>query len=188
MDSDEQSYKEDPAWARHVKAVKIRESAVKDVADSLVKRKFVAANEIASTDIFVQKAENELLIRSKGMALKANRCLGMFILFAITFILTFVCARSFFEIEISAYPTQSLIKGIIKNATVIGIFLGVQYLLISLYRAFLHEATTLENRIHSLRLGRLYIYLKYSSIKDSEMSDVRNSISAAELEKVLDGI
>jgi len=59
--------------------------------------------------------------------------------------------------------------------SMLGPILGVAYFFTSLARAFFHEATILRNRRHSVRLGRLLLHLKVSSVT-----------SAKELKKVID--
>ena len=173
-------------WPTYVEDVLIREYAVDLVQKSLLANKFVASKEIASTDIFVQKAENDLQNRSDGMKKNARRCLIAFPANVAFFVFIYILNKKFFQISFTEYyfATQELIRGIVKNATFIGIFLSSQYLIISLYRAFMHESTTLENRVHSLRLGRLFIYLKYSSAKLEDMASIRASVSSSELRDV----
>ena len=175
------------AWQDHVHQVLIREHAVSLVRTSLIVNKYDASSEIASTDIFVQKAEKDLNNRSKQMKNSAKLCAYMFPANILLFLAVYLIFReSFFKIDLnmSNNATQVLIAGIVKNSTFVGIFLASQYLTVSLYRAFMHEATTLENRVHSLRLGRLFIYLKYSSAKKNEISKIRDSISSKELGEV----
>ncbi len=181
-----EAYKNDLLWPTYVNDVLIREHAVDLVQNSLAENKFIASREIASTDIFVQKAEKDLQTRSQNMRKNANWCLRAFPSNILFFVLMYYLNLKFFGIDLakSEFPTQELIKGIVKNATFIGVFLSSQYLIVSLYRAFMHESTTLENRVHSLRLGRLFVYLKYSSAKSADMALIRDSISSKDLHEV----
>ncbi len=172
-------------WSDRVTAVKARETAVLDVAGFLTESQIKAAKEISSTDLFVQKAESDLGERSKKMMTYAKYCIFQFLFGIAIFVFIYWLSYCFFKINFTntKIANQILIAGIAKNATFIGIFLGHQYLVVSLYRAFLHESTTLQNRIHSLRLGRLFVYLKFASTSEYDIAKVRDSISASDLEK-----
>ncbi|MBK9082086.1 MAG: hypothetical protein IPL88_08435 [Rhizobiales bacterium] len=57
------------------------------------------------------------------------------------------------------------------------------YLLASLTRAFLHEATLYWNRWHAVRLGRLFIYFKFAGLGPDELSRVRETLTIDEVER-----
>lgn len=62
--------------------------------------------------------------------------------------------------------------------------LGAVYLFASLGRAFLHEGTALLNRRHAVRLGRLFVYLKFGSVAEpDELRELRNSLSVRDIEE-----
>ena len=55
----------------------------------------------------------------------------------------------------TAYLTILILKSIIEG----GFVVGVAYFCVSLSKAALHEGTVLYSRRHSLRFGRLFVYL-----------------------------
>lgn len=157
----------DPVWDSILKKVILRETAVSIISNGVLKR-FISAKEIGATDIFVEKAQDILETRSSDMSKYAQWSAAAASMLVLIFFVAIFCME-IFHITIEAkFATQSLIAGIVKNATIAGVFLGIEYVLVSLYRAYTHEATILKNRIHSLRLGKLFIYLKYSSVDDKK--------------------
>lgn len=180
-------YSSDRKWSRAVLDVMKRESAVLSVAGFLSRRNITASKEISSTDIFVEKAHHTLENRAwwmRSLAVLAMFIAVLLVYFGYEYYIDHLTLFAF-DLKPGLPNTEILIAGLVRNATFFGIFFGLEYLLVSLFRAFIHEAVILDNRIHSLRLGRLYIYLKYASVRNpEEMQAVRHSITASDLEKV----
>jgi hypothetical protein len=119
---------------------------------------------LASTDLFVEKAQLVLTRRSNSLARFG----------AVTIICTFlilVLAASFIGVQLRAPLDERIVASV--NALLLRIFqatafsafvlVGVKYL-IALGRSFFHEAISLRERRHALRFGRLYVYLKKGKI------------------------
>ncbi len=188
-------------WESTEKAVKSRQRQVASLA-KLNKASDLshlpASIQISATDIFVQKAQDTLVARKNMMYILAT--ISIMIFCTIIFIgiwelriLTFVKVNIFGD-PASIEPYSKLFSGpnawplvvyfTIRNATLIGLYLFCLYVPASLFRAFLHEGTILENRIHSIRLGRLYVYLKLTAnSEDHYIREVSTALSAEEIEK-----
>lgn len=170
-------------WAKIKAEVQTREKIVAEIATELKGKGFKASMEIAATDVFVEKAEHALTTRSAKMRRMSRACLG----FLLTVVLLGLAVLFGLVPEGLAHEsgsTQSTVLSALHNFAVIGIFLGLVYLGASLLRAYLHEATVLENRVHSLRLGRLYIYLKLASVEDGDLGHMRDTLAAADIERI----
>jgi hypothetical protein len=63
---------------------------------------------------------------------------------------------------------------ILKATTAGGFFAGIIYFLVSLSMAFFHEGTVLFSRRHSLRFGRLFVYLMSDTMKREDLEAVFN--------------
>ena len=72
---------------------------------------------------------------------------------------------------------------LLRSLAFSGFALALLYFTASMARAFLHEGTNLANRIHSLRFGRLYIYLKYGSVEKEGLDKLRRALKVSDLEE-----
>jgi hypothetical protein len=169
-------------WREIQADVQKRESVVREIAQELSANSISAAMEIAATDVFVEKAEKALNSRSHKM-----KRLAYISLVFVAVITTLTVAALFFPAGLflaDASNIQTTALSAFHNFAALGVLLGLVYLGTSLLRAFLHEAMVLDNRVHSLRLGRLYIYLKLASVSKEELSKVREALNAAEVERI----
>lgn len=76
----------------------------------------------------------------------------------------------------------------LAGAVPVGIILGVAFFLASLAKAHLHESTTLYNRRHLVRLGRLYFYLKLAGLDKESLFDLKKELKVDDLEKAFGSI
>jgi hypothetical protein len=63
---------------------------------------------------------------------------------------------------------------ILKSTTAGAFIVGIATFLVSLSRALLHEATVLYSRRHSLRFGRLFVYLMSEKMTREDLVAVFN--------------
>jgi hypothetical protein len=148
-------------------------------------RELPNALQLASAELFTEKAQIYLSERAR-----LYKSLGGFFAVLATFTL-------FLGIMvISTHDAATFIEGLIKNnsgtvsgsqAVIIyfirviavgGLFAGAIYFFASLSFAFFHESTSLYNRRHATRLGRLYMFIKYGESKSSTeaISQLRNAL------------
>lgn len=168
-------------WDRIKSEARLREKVVSEIAAELKKKGVNASMEIAATDVFVEKAEFALSTRSHKMRLMSRFCLGFLgVVTTLSLLVLFVPDI----LSDDSSTTESTVLSALHNLAVLGILLGLVYLGASLLRAYLHEATVLENRVHSLRLGRLYIYLKLASVSQDELGRIRDALAAADVERI----
>ena len=168
-------------WAEIEAEVLIREKVVAGIANGLREKGASAAMEIAATDVFVEKAERALTGRSRRMRLMSKACL-CFLGGVISLCLAVLLIPGILSSDSSS--TGATLLSALHNFALLGVLLGLVYLGASLLRAYLHEATVLENRVHSLRLGRLYVYLKLASVSNQELTKVRRQLSATDVERI----
>lgn len=126
---------------------------------------------LAATDVFVEKAQYHLTKRGVVNYSIAAFCLLLTIVIAILFLLwvsgIFPHDAQFFNyLDI---PTGPLILLILQKLAITSVFLAGIYLTASFGRAFLHEGTILFSRRHSLRFGRLYVYLCDGKISSDDL-------------------
>jgi len=170
-------------WQEIEAEVKVREKVVSRIAAALHEGGINASMEIAATDVFVEKAERALTTRSQRMRMMSRFCLG-FLGFVMVLGLATLFGAVPGAISYDSTTTEATILSALHNFAVLGILLGLVYLGASLLRAYLHEATVLENRVHSLRLGRLYVYLKLASVTPDELGKMRDALNAADIERI----
>lgn len=71
---------------------------------------------------------------------------------------------------------------ILQNVTFAAIFFASLYFLVSLCRAYLHEATTLFDRRNALRFGQMFIYLKFAGVKNpDDLMKLKESLNPLDL-------
>jgi hypothetical protein len=111
---------------------------------------------LASTDVFVEKAQSVLTRRSSQMILS-----GILATAATSVILIYAIVQVLSQTSLSAEKlTWPLVTVRLFQTTALGAFLliGVK-LLVHLSRSFFHEGLALLERRHAMRFGRLYVYL-----------------------------
>lgn len=152
---------------------------------------------LSAVDMFVQIAQETLLRRKRIMHVCCLGC-GVLFLMLVTWFASVSGALKFIkDVVFNAQYFKDTIDDIVKmnwpaafyviarNGSAIAIYLFVLYVLASLFRAFLHEATILENRIHSIRLGRLYYYTKFLSARSAfDIKTVSSQLNADDFEKI----
>ena len=81
---------------------------------------------------------------------------------------------------------QSVVYKVLATAGMVGLVLGAVYVLVMVARASFHEGTILRNRRHSLRLGRLFLYLKLTSASNAhDLRELKKSqLNAIEMESI----
>lgn len=151
--------------------------------------------QLATVDVFVEKAQDRLTVRSdqSTMAALATGILVVFVL-GIAVLAGVALNPLIGHLPIfkwmgssTAPPTAdwklSLVD-FLRGGTLLGLILAVVYFLVSLTRAFLHEATILRNRRHSVRLGRLYLHLKILSARTpEELVEVTRDLKVEDIER-----
>jgi hypothetical protein len=133
---------------------------------------------LAAADVFVEKAQVFLTERGDKLyrwgrntaicAVIVMLCVGIFL--TLTPVSTILSVLSPDEAVSNAY----LAVVILKATTAGGFFAGVIYFLVSLSRAFYHEGTVLFSRRHSLRFGRLFVYLMSDTMRREDLEAVFN--------------
>lgn len=127
--------------------------------------------EIAATDVFVEKAQKKLSIRALilliiGIIL-ALTALG-FAIYMIFFLKTISLPETN---QISTFVFTLLL---LKTLSIGGLIFSIIYFLASISKALFHESLSLYNKRHSLRFGRLYIYLNKNNINFEDMEEAFN--------------
>jgi len=138
-------------------------------ADEARKRIDKESLALAATDLFVEKAQQALTVRGNRMFRTGQLATGAAVVLALS-------AAGFVVFGL-LHPAQEVVDNralILRLAQVISLggFVGiaVKYL-VSLSRAFFHEAVALYERRHALRFGRLYVHLlmRGTEIERSEL-------------------
>jgi len=136
------------------------------------------AIKLAATDIFVEKAQRTLTIRGKWLYIfgAATATLATTVLLYTAWHISNINALELLHVDDSSKSVSSgyLTIVILKSTTASALVASVVYLLIALSRALLHEATVLYSRRHSLRFGRLFVYLMSSEMTREDLELVFN--------------
>lgn len=180
-------------WVKQVEGMKFKngEQNWADVGTEVILRKtlLLAAKEdleklgvgekcleLAATDVFVEKAQIKITKRAERFfrlgVITAVFAFVVLIVFA--WILHSTKLKDIFGFDITKdfKPSGYLAwVVVIKSTTFAAVFFTMTVYLLSLSRAFLHEATTLYNRRHALRFGRLFVYLKRGELTLKELED-----------------
>lgn len=123
---------------------------------------------LATIDIFVEKAQFVLTRRSDRLFKWGVVSIGGVIFLLIsTYVIAFIISYA----PSNDISTNLLILKIFQSIALSAyIYVTVKYL-IALGRSFLHEASVLRERRHSLRFGRLFAYLKKGDVTLKELQD-----------------
>jgi hypothetical protein len=150
-------------WGQLDKDIESRLARLKKYKTQLEARGLERANafELAATDLFVEKAQIHLTLRARiyvlaGTAL-AIVCMGV--------IASIICAALVPHLKEYADSWRMVVLFALRSAGIAGFGGAAVYFAASLSRACFHEATTLYNRRHALRFGRMFVYLKYGEDK-----------------------
>jgi len=152
------------------------------------KCKPLANLEMSSTDVFLEKAQYHLTERALRFQFYAQLAIAIGALILLAAFLYYEYYRPIDDIETQvatwANPYVGLTIYLTRSATVAALFAFSIVMCFSFARAFFHESTILLNRRHSLRFGRLYVYLKLGGIQiPSELSEARKALSVIELQE-----
>lgn len=138
--------------------------------------------ETAATDLFVEKAQQHLTRRAGFHVVGAfvSGGVGIIVIALAWYYANYHTIGAFLS-EIgetkTTLDTFIFLMWAFRTAVLGGLALAFVYFAVALCRAFLHEASTLYGRRHSLRFGRLIIYLQYAKANE------RVTINVEELEK-----
>jgi len=140
-----------------------RKALLLAAASDLRKNGVENALQLAATDIFVEKAQRILTTRANYLyffgAITSLCAVGLLLFGAWLLFHANVLDQLKIKDSKEWVSTAYLTVFILKSTTAGGFLGGVVYLLASISRALLHEATVLYSRRHSLRFGRLFVYL-----------------------------
>ena len=154
--------------ARH-KLLKVAVESLKDtVTDEHLRIK------LATTDIFVEKAQLHLTRRATHKYWLAIMCSVLIVCLLLYFF--FFATKGFFDLlsnpkqynDLNAYSFTLIL---FQKLLISGVVFAGTYFLASMIRALLHEATTLLNRRHAMRFGRLIVYLKNGEVDEQTIRD-----------------
>lgn len=162
-----------PRWTEIGQEVYSRKTLLNASARQLASMKMIdgdaACFRLAATDVFVEKAQRLLSHRAQILMLFG-------IISAIVSVAGMLAVGWYVAygngVVIPPGSTENpgyLALHILKASSAGALVTAAFYLLVSLTRALLHEATTLYSRRHSLRFGRLYVYLKKGSVSFEEL-------------------
>jgi hypothetical protein len=133
---------------------------------------------LAATDIFVEKAQGFLTERGKTLYRAGIVTSGaaIVLLLAAAALVYHADVKSLLGITKSSdtVSNQYLTTLLFKSTTAGAFIAAVAYFLVSLSRALLHESTVLYSRRHSLRFGRLFVYLKSDEMTREDLEAVFN--------------
>lgn len=133
---------------------------------------------LAATDIFVEKAQ--VFLTNRG------RWLYIFGVFTSVLAIVVLLAAAWFAYDAEtshllqiSYSSETVSPAyltilVLKSITASGFVVAVAYFFVSLSRALLHEATVLFSRRHSLRFGRLFVYLKSDTMTREDLEVIFN--------------
>ena len=140
-----------------------------------------AALELAAIDLFVEKVQLKLTQRAER-----HQRVG-FIYSSLVFL---VLAGAVITPKLSgphevvlSDPWADLVLVVLGNAAALGVFLGAAFFMASLARSHLHEATVLFNRRHMVRLGRLFLYLKFVGLGANKLRKAKAALSVEDIER-----
>ena len=122
---------------------------------------------LAATDVFVEKAQRLLSHRAQILMFAGTITAAISVLGMIA-VAWWIGENGLIR---HTPPRELLAITILKSSSAGALITAAFYLLVSLTRALLHEGTTLYARRHSLRFGRLYVYLNDGDIKFKDLKD-----------------
>jgi hypothetical protein len=150
------------AWNDIGGEVTRRYALLKEAHKALETYKFAPAAQVrvAATDVFVEKAQYRLSKRAK-LLLLGGAVTGLAAIVILVFAAFAVYRMTPLSLTGGEKLDGNLLTIIVLRAVSFGGFLtGAVFFLVSLSKAFFHEATVLYGRRHALRFGRLVVYLE----------------------------
>lgn len=177
-------------WTRVVNEVGRRDAALRlRLEEKKAFLESVGIIELTAADLFVEKAQIKLTERARNSFYWG----ALFLTLTLTMLAVAFCliySRAYGELLPKLTGIEKAIAPYIAGEHFVrllalgALVLGTVYLFASLGRAFLHEGTALLNRRHAVRLGRLFVYLKFASVKEPcELREIRNSLSVRDIEE-----
>lgn len=165
---------------------------INDFSKEINQSSLVDPLSLASVDVFVDKAQSLLTSRAITLFWIGIGCTlpAIALLLCVSYVLYHTPLSSITE---NRNPLDGYILTIIalKATTTSAFAAGAVYVLVSMAKAFLHEATVLFNRRHALRFGRLYLYIKKGDVSLDEIQRVfkwNDEFATAFKEIKVDGI
>lgn len=148
---------------------------------------FYPYTELASVDVFVEKAQNRLTHRAR-LFFVSGALSTLFTSVLIIFAIYSIRHSPWPDFELSdVYASTNLyvfLAWALRAFAVGGLFLAGAILGAWLARGFLHEATQLMNRRHQLRLGRLFLHLRLLGSGDRKtLNKVKKYLTVDVMEK-----
>jgi hypothetical protein len=136
------------------------------------------ALKLAAVDIFVEKAQRLLTMRG-SLLYWAGTVTGVVAVTLLGGSVWYTFNSDVFRLlgvkdADATVSSAVLTMAILKTTTAGGFVAAMVYFLVSLSRALLHEATVLYSRRHSLRFGRLYVYLLSSELSFEHLEKAFN--------------
>lgn len=133
---------------------------------------------LAATDIFVEKAQVFLTTRGRALYVFGvlTSVLAIGLLLGAAWFAYGTETKKLLDVANSSDDVSPayLTILILKSITASGFVVGVAYFFVSLSKALLHEATVLYSQRHSLRFGRLFVYLKSDTMTRDDLEVIFN--------------
>jgi hypothetical protein len=175
-------------WSDAVEHVKKRRESLAQILDSKADAALIQQNsefELAAIDLFVEKAQAMLTRRGDD-----HRWLGIFTSWLVfEILLAAIVALLWLALHGAVQPRwEDVVIRIATTASIAGILLGAAFFMSALARAHLHEATTLYNRRHMVRAGRLFLYLKFLSDRRRPLRKAKNRLTVQDMEHAFGGL
>ncbi|MEK6257307.1 MAG: hypothetical protein AABP62_01695 [Planctomycetota bacterium] len=151
--------------------VYLRKTLVLAAGDDIDKKGLKNPYRLAATDVFVEKAQ-KLLTERGSFYLRWGGVTGFFAVVGMMGLAWFI-----YHLPLSALLGDLDLNGhsltfvMFKSSTAGALALGAMFFLTSLSTAFLHEGVALFHRRHSLRFGRLYVYLTEGKVDFKQMEE-----------------
>jgi len=126
---------------------------------------------LASTDVFVEKAQRVLTRRARFLYVAGTISTTLiFIILGAVICLLYLHIQDLPPEIVNS--TQALIYKIFQSISVSAFVIIALKWLLNLSRAFFHEASSLLERRHALRFGRLYVYLKNGRVDEKQLMEM----------------
>ena len=135
--------------------------------------------ELSATDLFVEKVQGKLTNRGDGHQL-LGIIYGHAVLLILSLGLLYLLSLPSLPSNITAtYVTARFLS----TGGIVGLGLGIAFFFASLAKAHLHEATVLYNKRHAVRLGRLFLYLKFLGLSGMDLAAAKATLTAQDMEQ-----
>jgi hypothetical protein len=139
--------------------------------------------ELAATNVFAERAQYFSSRRGQIYAI-----VGGFLVLLILGLIGALLYSVFFEIyprkpaSITKWEWPDATVWIVQTVTVVATAFAGIYFLVSLCRAFLHEATSIFERRNALRFGHMFVYLKLAGVtKPKDLMKLKEDLAPLEM-------